>query len=468
MAKTAKNKSISGFLKGLFKSAEFPFIALFVLSAIMHIAIKPNYGDDPSLAAQPLGEIMSWLGWRFMNHSSRVIIDFFMLIAAHLPVVLWKITDVALHTLLAKGISELFEAKGDRRMNWFIVGTVLLYPFRDMSTAGWIATTANYLWPLTAGVFAAIPLRQMLKGQKTSLPRMIVSALLMLYATNIELLCGAMFGVYLILGIYAAVKRKINWYFFLQFAIVSAMLAVHLLCPGNSDRSAAEVGRWFNDYANLTLAQKVELGFSSTMFEYIMKPNYIFMLLCLLVLINTVTRKKGAVLTAIASVPVMITAVFGFGFFDGVFTRVLVKASDAKWAAVIMGARDALTNTGTNISASRIESVIPDAVMLTALVCLIIGIFSLAEKKDAWTVLTVLAAGFASRFVMAFSPTIWASMERTFIFFYAAMIYACTALFRDIQQGREKLSLAAVSPFMIVCAISYLSQLLYTVVDSMN
>ena len=52
------------------------------------------------------------------------------------------------------------------RGRWFVTGLVLLYPFADMASAGWIATTTNYLWPLWGVLVIGMVLEQLRCGRK--------------------------------------------------------------------------------------------------------------------------------------------------------------------------------------------------------------------------------------------------------------------------------------------------------------
>lgn len=44
---------------------------------------------------------------------------------------------------------------------WLVCAFMLLYPFSDMVSAGWIATTVNYLWPLLGLLYIALLLQKL-------------------------------------------------------------------------------------------------------------------------------------------------------------------------------------------------------------------------------------------------------------------------------------------------------------------
>ena len=65
------------------------------------------------------------------------------------------------------------------------------------------------------------------------------------------------------------------------------------------------------------------------------------------------------------------------------------------------------------------------------LVTLLISIYRIFTGKfKSWLAIGVLSAGFVTKFVMGFSPTIWASSERTSTFLLISIIACITILLR--------------------------------------
>ncbi len=63
--------------------------------------------------------------------------------------VLWRIIDFLLFATLPLLLSGLFG--GGKMMNWCAAAAVLIFPFHDMGTAGWITTTVTF--PAVLGIF---------------------------------------------------------------------------------------------------------------------------------------------------------------------------------------------------------------------------------------------------------------------------------------------------------------------------
>ena len=71
----------------------------------------------------------------------------------------------------------------------------------------------------------------------------------------------------------------------------------------------------------------------------------------------------------------------------------------------------------------------------------------------------IFLAGFASRMIMAFSPTLYASSTRTFIFMYFSIIICGTFIFKEILNNMETVKISKL--IAITGAITILSFIEY-------
>jgi len=121
------------------------FVAAALAAVLWHVVLSTNVGDDMVYfktlldGNSSLGEI---LAHRYETWSSRMVIEAVLIPLVHCPL-LWKILDIVIFTSLPVLLCGLLGVTG--RGRWFVTGLVLLYPFADMASAGWIATTTNYL-----------------------------------------------------------------------------------------------------------------------------------------------------------------------------------------------------------------------------------------------------------------------------------------------------------------------------------
>ncbi len=435
---------------------------------MLHIFINPNYGDDVANRQLVIDNIYTYLSDMYATWSSRTLIFSVFVVIYQVPVIVWQVADAVIFALLPVAISILTDSLKNTRLNWCICGLVFLYTFRDMSTAGWIATTITYIWPVVAGLFALLPVKHMFEGKRTPVWMLIVSVFLFAFAASNEMVCGVLFGFTAVFTVYALIKKKADFRCYASLLICALMLLTHLLCPGNSVRSAIEATEIFSGFNELGLMQKLNIGFVSTMQNLTLRPNFLFMLLAILLAYISFKNNNGIILNIISIVPVLIIGIFGFGLFDNVFSRILETASDAKWADMIMDLDGAITTHGVKLSSSDPRGLIALGVFFVTLLCMAISTyFAFKDRKYSFLALLSLAAGFASRMVMSFSPTVWVSGTRTFFVFYVCIIYCCTLLIKELVKDGRKRTFSSVL-FTIFALISFISQFAYVIVDRLN
>ena len=165
------------------------------------------------------------------------------------------------------------------------------------------------------------------------------------------------------------------------------------------------------------------MGFSSTLFGLVMKPDLSFIIFGILLFLAARVTKQNHVFLSISALPIFFSLVFG-----------LLGPITGKLFPFVRAIRGAMTETGTNPSFFHPMSLVPDFILIIVCLSVVISVYRLfVEKRDAWLMLLVLGVGFASRLIMAFTPSIWFSEGRTFIYLYFALIYCSVRLFQIVQ-----------------------------------
>ena len=204
-----------------------------------------------------------------LQWSSRTIIDFvsFILIFC---VPIWKIINALMYSVLAKSLCVIFDFK---KIEYVILVTAIIgvVPQTLYLSAGWLMTSIAYFWPvvLAAATFALF----LNKEKKYTKSRLILSGLCILYAANEEIMCIVLIAAFPVLMFTR--KEYIKPACVMESIVILELLWA-LFCPGNRGRSLAEEGRWFADFSTLSVVKKMELGFSTTMKEYLLDFNFIF------------------------------------------------------------------------------------------------------------------------------------------------------------------------------------------------
>ena len=141
-------------IKKIVNSIYFPFFILFLIYFGIRLLCTVNFNDDLVFSQIPANGILDKLKWNYSNWSTRLVIEFVYYNLYHMPILVWRIIDSFLMTLIAYSLMRLLVARPDRRMVCISCALVMLYPLLQVSNAGWISTTANYTWPIALGLYA--------------------------------------------------------------------------------------------------------------------------------------------------------------------------------------------------------------------------------------------------------------------------------------------------------------------------
>lgn len=403
----------------------FPFVVLTFFLLFFHACIYIGNGDD--LYFQSVlkeNSLFEWLIFRYNNWTSRLIIEFFLIIISghHL---LWRLLNVAMMLLGTLSTVKIFSSKRSIVFNWLVCALFLCLPKHLYNSAGWIATTLNYSWVLCLGLFAMIPIKKIISKEKIVWYEYIFYIGAMIYATNSEQMCLILIMVYFFSMCYMFyLDKKLNWFLLTSFIMNFSSLIFIITCPGNVNRNISETATWFPEYGSISLFRKLEIGYSSTLFEFIMKPNLVFLIFAVLLFICVMLKHKSMSYRLISFIPLACNLIFGFL---------------SEFFPEILGIRNSLTHYGTGLG-FRPVTWIPDIVLSLVCACIIISLYVSFEHKKMFILTTsILLLGFISRMVMSFSPTIWASLTRTFIFMYTSIIMCSFILYQKISEYKVKM-----------------------------
>ena len=427
--------------KNIIGSRYVPYIIYTLFMIILHIVIKTDFGDDLNFI-KVLGEWDLWpyLVHRYNTWSSRFIIEICMVTLPH-AVTLWKIIDIAVMAWIAACFSLFFNKEKKCIVDWYIVLIMMSYPLFAMRTAGWIATTVNYSWCVAFGLLALVPTRNLLVGKKNPWYLYIPAFFGLFYASSHEQMCAVMVAISLVLGVYYFYKtRKVHWFTILQEVIALAGLTYILTCPGNANRTVLEIERWFPHFAEFSLFNKIELGYSRAMYEFVMKQNILYMLFCATLTLAVFVYNKNIFLRLVSVIP------FAVSLLMGPFVSIVQNS-----LPFFERMRKALTVFGTGFAFASPRTWLPVLFVTAIAACIIISLWAVFKNTPmALFTIAVLGIGLATAVAMGFSPTVWASEERTFIFMYMAFAAVGVALFNHIQKA--KLSKGANIVMIFYCA----------------
>ncbi len=408
------------------KKSRFYDVAFYAAVILVYHLLMREYSGDAVLSFSKFMENNTLIGVlqeRYLTWTSRVIIEIpLILLAQNMHIVLWKIFDIAIWIVLALALFYLTHHKNDR----MVLGLILVYPVTEMASAGWMPTTINYLWPLTACCLALISLDKMYHGKRIYWFEAIGYLLLEMFATNFETV-GVMYGcilVYYALHFFLNRKPQVRQILFwlLQILIAGGNVIFALTCPGNFARKQANISFYIKDYVQWTKVDQFIMGVNTTM-QGAVDSNILFLVfavvlggVCCCLLRDKVCRGMALALLAFTA------------------ARTILKPVMAVYFPVF----NALFDAGTKVDAAnyyRLSLYFPFVVYM-ALICMmvIMLLHAAAGVRDGVKYAVLFTTGILTRIIMGFSPTLYASANRTYIFWDFTLLFLTAAIAAEYKE----------------------------------
>ena len=386
-----------------------PFLVYAAIMAVFHFLMEENpILDGPRFYAKVLDResLGAFLLERYYGHSSRLINEGIMIYTSR-NFLLWKVLDFLAWMLLAWAFSKLFDTLHDRKMNWIIVGFILLFPISEMASAGWIATLSVYIWSIAFGVYALTSVTRIYRGERIRWYQWLLMLLAVIYAANIEQMCAVLLVFFFCAFLYYLLRKKrFIFGLFLMTVIPAAELVMILTCPGNHVRTAKEIKTGIIDFAMLTKAEKLNIAFTDTM-QGLLRGDRVFFAFTVVVLLLLILKYKKAG-----------TAILG--------TVLVLFATSDVWFSVLFKNYPFLRDMEIDFHAETYMQkalYFREFLWIGCLLLIALSIVLLFDRYLEWFSMSlVLLMGLASRLVIGLSPSYYSSAERTRAYFLFAFI----------------------------------------------
>ncbi|MBO5509466.1 MAG: hypothetical protein J5962_03285 [Lachnospiraceae bacterium] len=423
--------------------AAIPLTIIVICMLILHTKYQCG-NDDQVLKATVLKptvmEEFSSIAYNFTSWSSRVLVNLPIHILLHFSYIVWMVIELVMWAVIAWSLSYIFVDNDRLRKNIVLMAAVLHFPLNELVSAGWITTTMTYIWPMAAGLAALTAIR-IIENQKqdavdgTDVKRIkwyhyLIYALLVIYGAHQEQMSIFLFMIFGAYSIYAFVKKEKQPLIWMEWFFAAANLVLHMLTPGNEARNLASVEVYFPNYLNLSVIDKLEIGFSSTLYPYVFNKNTIFVWMSLLLCILVWQKHKELAYRILGAMPLLIHLFFA---------RFCTWLFEEKLNFALFTAQ--LTESGVITEATYYNwrHYIPMVVMFAMGIFLLVDIY-LAFGDNFKSILAgaILFGGLAGRMVVAFSSTVWASLNRTYTVFNMALIMLMVMFVNEIELDRLK------------------------------
>ncbi len=399
------------------------YLILFLISLGVCLFLPVSWSDDSVFQ----NKVSNTDLFSFIQGSARPFTDSFTYIFSKYNF-LWRLINPLLMILLPYGISELFSFKLSVKET-VVFFLCLVYPTMVIVDAGFIATTLNYLWPVTFGILSLLPLKKLIFNEDVKWYEFIITFPLILYSTNMQQMSVVLNAVLFGANIYLIIKRFFNLNVLLQFLVAAAGLvwSFYLNFFGDNNRMVRECGRYFPYFSELGIFQKTELGFSSTLYSMTMNPHFAvvgFLFFTLFISVMLCLKKSSVISIVVSLIPPLFTVVMS----------IMKFVPDSRIYSFVSGE---LRNFGLEKAYYSFNPV-TDVIFLLLSICVLYTIYCLLNNKCKFFVsFIVLCLGLGTRIMMGFSPTVWASGNRTFCILFITFIIVGFMIYNDYKLEKQ-------------------------------
>ncbi len=285
----------------------------------IHIIIKINFGDDVGFYATSWISFtkLDYLKYVYFSMSSRVIIWFVNSFLSGHSYWIWKILNILAMLLMTYSICSLFRIEKDVKKTLLVMGAIMFCPITLWNSAGWIATTTDYLWPASAMLFWIQGIIKEFRGKKPKVIEYIVMIFALIYAADMEQTCALAVCCCILFLFFMLKKKKTYWIVIVSSFISLAMLVFILTCPGNASRNWMAEITLYTGYEQYGLFTKIYMGFTNTWDGIIHRSHIlipiVFSLICA---IAVWLKNKNIIARVISVVPVVFFGIIAINNFS--------------------------------------------------------------------------------------------------------------------------------------------------------
>lgn len=415
-------------LKGLSPFEKAGIVVVFFFLPF-HIFLTPGYWDDEMFArliAEHNYNLIGFTTTRYMKGSSRISIELLLPIMATLPSVIWKVMNLSMILLLFWDLNWIMvHVFGiiKKSATYMLALLFCCYPFAAMAQTGWIATTMNYSWVIALGLYALIVMiKPVFSDEKISHIRVIIGSMALLYSIGYESMAALLLGMELVIFFYYRLKKnKIPYYIWIYLFLTIAMLVYILLCPGNRLRPLSDIENWMPMYPDLTFVDKLRIAIVMCFMHFVSIPSPVFFILNLV--IAFLGLKQNSKVKWISLLPIVIDILWTIYYLGNYFLKrkiITYQAPEAIWIT----AND------------KWEQIFLLVSILVWFVSVLYVLIRCLAQKDALRCSAVLIVCCAPEMVVGISPTVYASMLRTTIYLYIAMILVSLSVWYSSEHAK--------------------------------
>ncbi|MFP3156480.1 DUF6056 family protein [Lachnospiraceae bacterium ZAX-1] len=263
-------------LKGDNPYKKWEIILIFVFIAIAYVIcnfILMTDGDDAYFyeMAHSMG-FFEYLKMRYITWEGRMTSEAMTYISCYFGKSFWEIANAVMLALLPIGIMRLAKKMLPKllplKQFYLFLATYVGISFMGIDVIGysafWITGSTFYLWSVVAGLWAAMPLADLvfcpqdLAGQRSNKSFLYAIPCGFIASMGLEQIAAIviMFGILAICYHYRQ-EKKIAWLHLLLVAIMVAGLALLFISPGTAARSQSEIETWMPQFVAMPIGNHI-------------------------------------------------------------------------------------------------------------------------------------------------------------------------------------------------------------------
>ncbi len=207
--KKRENNCVTKNGKNSFFKNYYMFFILFAV--VLMFFMKTTKDNDDIIYSGYLVDksLKQFLIFRYENWTSRLIIDcILVLLCSKVPYIIFCFLNSATYVIMTIILSKIFNKEQNKNINIFLCFIVLLYPLNHLGSAGYMATSINYLLPLTCLFYSIYVVLQIIKSEKVSKISYIIAIITSLIACNMEQMCIVYAGFLFFVELYIIINKK--------------------------------------------------------------------------------------------------------------------------------------------------------------------------------------------------------------------------------------------------------------------
>ena len=323
--------------------------------------------------------------------------------------------------VMTEGLFQLFGRKDSVTDALFVIFAMMLFPFRILTSAGWVAATGTDFATGAMMVYGLVPIKRFYNGESIKIWEFPLFVIALIWAGNFEQSCITLLLLYGVWFVYGFIAKKVRWEAFAFLGVNIASLVFILTCPGNWIRKQEEA-KLFPTYKMMGFLDKTELATSLTLKWIFVDSIPIIVFAMGLIAFIAVKKYKTSAMSFVAAFPFVIAALLGP--LGEITYPLFPTATKLKELLNYYGAVN-VENQGGGLGAFQLFA------FLILVVCMIAGLMLINDKLEGFLCDLCLAmAAVGTGAMMGFSPTIYVSKLRIYstlnicIMLVAAHVYA--------------------------------------------